>query len=127
MESINQTLSILTDRTNLAQMQINGLQDDLVTIKSENTSTNLSDITGTAGQVLTLDNSNPPAPVWSDLAGAELSNLSDVDTSNYTFSGGEVLSYNNTTNKWEPSDDVLSSTTTSLQTLSSDLQFVIAK
>lgn len=63
MESINQTLSVLTDRTNLAQMQINGLQDDLVNIKSENTSTSLPD-NGTPGQVLTLDNSSPPQAIW---------------------------------------------------------------
>ena len=84
MESINQTLSILTDRTNLAQMQINGLQDDLVNIKSEDTSTSLPD-NGTPGQVLTLDNSSPPQAVWS--SASECAQLSGKDTED-TYTDG---------------------------------------
>lgn len=55
MESINQTLSILTDRTNLAQMQINGLQDDLVNIKSENT----TDTSNASTKVYFFASANP--------------------------------------------------------------------
>ena len=55
MESINQTLSILTERTNLAQMQINGLQDDLVNIKSENT----TDTSNASTKVYFFASANP--------------------------------------------------------------------
>ena len=61
MESINQTLSVLTERTNFAQMQINGLQDDIITIKSENTSntSNTSTTTNASTKVYFFASANP--------------------------------------------------------------------
>ena len=111
MESINQVLSILTERTNLAQMQINGLQDDLVTINSGNTSTGFPDIdTGTSGQILMLDNSSPPQAVWATSSGVPAPPTPATDVTDF-----RLVSNNSTgtATRWEEVDTSFSSITTS--------------